>query len=96
METFNIEVPYAGEEVTLTVMRSDDKFRLVFNGGIIGALQQQETDWEWLEEEDILVGELPFLKDKMGLNDESLPFGLPDINHIAAAIENHLNGHAEA
>lgn len=92
MDVFNIKVAYHGDDITLTVAKSAHEFRIIYNGGIIGAIRQKETDWEWLPEDEITPGELPLLSEKQGFANEKLPLGLPDINHIVAAIENHLSG----
>jgi hypothetical protein len=92
MESFNIKVPYHGEEITFTISHHKNEFKLIYNGGVIGALGKAGDDWRWLKDEEISIADLPPLEYKKGINDEELKLGLPDINHVVGAIENHLSG----
>jgi hypothetical protein len=89
MEPFNIHIQHNDEEVTLTVLPEKDYFKLIYFGGIIGAIRESEGEWELLEEEEIEAGGLPLFEYKNGINDEQkFELNLPKINQIAAQIEN--------
>ncbi|MFD0941498.1 hypothetical protein [Pedobacter boryungensis] len=92
MEPFNIHIQNNDEQVTLTVIPEKDYFKLVYFGGIIGAIKESEGEWELLEEDEIEPGLLPLFNYKNGVNNEELKFelSLPKINQIAAEIENAI------
>jgi len=92
MEPFNIRIPNNDEEVTLTILPEQDYFKIIYFGGILGAIKEFEGAWELLPEEEIAAGDLPFYDYKHGVDDQpKLELNLPKINQIAAQIENVIH-----
>ena len=92
MEPFNIRIQNNEEAVTLTVLPEKNYFKIVYYGGIIGAIKEFDGGWELLAEEEIEVGDLPFYDYKHGVDDQpKLELNLPKINQIAAEIENVIH-----
>ncbi|MEJ5995821.1 hypothetical protein WG904_15430 [Pedobacter sp. Du54] len=92
MQPFNIHIQNNEEEITLTIIPEKNYYKIVFYGGIIGAIEAFEGGWKLLEEEEIEAGDLPFYDYKHGVdNQPKLELNLPKINQIAAEIENVIN-----
>jgi len=91
MEPFNIHINNNDEDVTLTVLPENNYFKLIYYGGIIGAIKELNGAWELLPEDKIEAGGLPFYDYKHGIAKEpKLQLSLPKINQIAAEIENAI------
>ena len=58
-EAFNIKIGYGGKEVTLTILQHKDYFKVIYFGGIMGAVRKVDENWELLEVEEIDAGDLP-------------------------------------
>lgn len=92
MEPFNIHIQNDNQEITLTVLPESDYFKLIYFGGIIGAMRESNGEWELLPEEEIEPGALPFYDYKHGIDEQpKLELSLPKINQIAAEIENIIH-----
>lgn len=92
MEPFNIHIPHKGREITLTIQPHSDYFKIIYNGGIVGAIRNHGNDWELMEEQDIAPGDLPLYDYKMGYNEEEkFELHLFEINQIAGEIENVIS-----
>ena len=92
MEPFNIRILHKDEELTLTILPEKDYFKVVYFGGIVGAMKEVDGAWVLLPEEDIEAGDLPFYDYKMSVDDQpKLELSLPKINQIAAEIENVIH-----
>jgi hypothetical protein len=62
MKPFNIKIQVADQEVTLTILPYDqDCYRIIYFGGILGALKFHELtrDWELLPFEEAIGDDLP-------------------------------------
>ena len=92
MEPFNIRIPHKDEELTLTILPEKDYFKVVYFGGIVGAMKEVDGAWVLLPEEEIDPGDLPFYDYKMSVDDQpKLELSLPKVNQIAAEIENVIH-----
>lgn len=92
MEPFNIHIHNKDEEVTLTILPENNYFKLIYFGGIIGAIKEFDGGWELLPEEEIEAGGLPFYDYKKSVDDQpKFEMNLPKINLIAAEIENVIH-----
>jgi hypothetical protein len=90
MEPFNIRIPHKGREITLTIQPEKDYFKIIYYGGIVGAIKNYDTDWELVAADEMEPGNLPLYDYKMGYGDnhEQLELNLLEINQIAGEIEN--------
>jgi len=62
MEPFNIRIEPEGQEVTLTILPTDDGYyKVIYYGGILGAVTKKElqNDWRKVPDEEVIAGELP-------------------------------------
>ncbi|RZL46805.1 MAG: hypothetical protein EOP00_13845 [Pedobacter sp.] len=93
MEPFNIKISHHNNEVTLTILPEKDYFKIIYFGGIVGAIKPVGHEWVLVEEEEIEPGDLPLYEYKHGYADErpKLELNLPEINRIAAEIENVIH-----
>lgn len=65
MEVFNVKIKYGEEDVTLTILPTDDGYyKVIYYGGVLGAvrLQNDQHTWEQLPDQDIEAGDLPLYK----------------------------------
>ncbi|WP_449437119.1 hypothetical protein [Pedobacter steynii] len=56
---FNIKIGYGQNEVTLTILPQDDYFKVIYFGGIMGAVGYADADWTLIDPEKIAPGDLP-------------------------------------
>lgn len=56
---FNIRFGYGQNEVTLTILPKEDHYKVIYFGGILGAVACLDGDWYLLGSEDIEPGDLP-------------------------------------
>lgn len=62
MDAFNIKIKVADREVTLTILpKGDNLFKVIYYGGILGAISYNEHHqiWEKVVDEDLIAGDLP-------------------------------------
>jgi hypothetical protein len=61
MSPFNIKIVYGSNEVTLTVLPTEnDYYKIIYFGGILGAVCYDGQDWDLISKEHIDAGDLPF------------------------------------
>lgn len=91
MEPFNITINHLGSDLTLTVIPTANYYRLVYFGGIIGAVKKQDLSWAWVPEHEIEISELPLYDYKMGVNDPEKPeLHQISVFEVGLAIETQL------
>jgi len=88
MTAFNIEIDHNDQAIILTVIPKADYFKIVYLGGILGAIKKQESDWILLKAEEI-DPEGRALDYTLTRNNH-LSLGVAEINQISGAIENQL------
>lgn len=59
-KAFNIRFGYGEKEVTLTILPDDDYYKIIYYGGILGAVYNLDGEWDFLEVENLQAGDLPF------------------------------------
>ncbi|WP_316805399.1 hypothetical protein [Pedobacter nototheniae] len=92
MSPFNIHIVHHQHNLTLTILPESDYYKIIYFGGIIGAIRNRETGWELVPEEEILPGDLPpFDYQHNEENRPQLHLNTLQINYIAGEIENHLS-----
>lgn len=64
MEAFNIKINVAAKEITLTILPQDDEYKIIYFGGIIGALKQGKNHFDFVKPENVVPGTLPLYKYK--------------------------------
>jgi hypothetical protein len=58
-EAFNVKINYGNQAVTLTILHHKDYFKVIYFGGIIGAVRQVDGEWELMDFQEIDAGDLP-------------------------------------
>lgn len=77
MEPFNIRINYLTAEVTLTILPSDGGyFKIVYYGGILGGLLNEERQWKLVPLEEVAAGDFPIYENK--LDDERVELKLDE------------------
>jgi hypothetical protein len=80
MEVFNIKIGYGENEVTLTILPTEEGYyKVIYFGGILGAIQQEygTDNWEKVPDEDVIAGDLPLYQHD--LKDERLDIVLDEV-----------------
>ncbi|WP_442588029.1 hypothetical protein ACSBL2_18455 [Pedobacter sp. AW31-3R] len=65
MKAFNIKIGYGDNEVTLTILPTEEGYyKVIYYGGILGAVRQdkQLENWEQVPDEEVIAGDLPLYK----------------------------------
>lgn len=58
-EAFNIRVGYGKKEVTLTILKEKDYYKVIYFGGIMGAVRHDRNEWVLMKTTEIPAGDLP-------------------------------------
>lgn len=58
-EAFNIKIGYGNKEVTLTILEEEDYYKVIYFGGIMGAVRASDGDWDLVDPEEVEAGDLP-------------------------------------
>jgi hypothetical protein len=58
-EAFNIKIGFGINEITLTILQHKDYYKVIYFGGIMGAVHQTDGDWELMNPEEVDAGDLP-------------------------------------
>jgi hypothetical protein len=62
MQPFNIKIPVQNEEVTITILPTDQEyFKVVYYGHVLGAIHYDKNinKWSLVDPSEIIVGDLP-------------------------------------
>jgi len=59
MEPFNIKISIADCQITLTILPTSDYYKIVYYGGILGAITVVNSHWELVAPENLEAGDLP-------------------------------------
>jgi len=92
MSPFNVHIIHQQHNLTLTILYEKDYYKIIYFGGIVGAIRNHGHDWELVPEDEILASDLPpfeYQENRQGI--ANLQLNTPEINQIAGAIENHLS-----
>lgn len=58
-KAFNIRVGYGKKEVTLTILQEEDYYKVIYFGGIMGAVRHVQNEWVLMKHTEIPAGDLP-------------------------------------
>lgn len=65
MEPFNIKIGYGDNEVTITILPTDNGYyKVIYYGAVLGAVRHDGhfEHWEAVPDEEIIAGDLPLYK----------------------------------
>jgi len=64
MKVFNVKIGFGDNEVTLTILQTEEYYKIIYYGGILGAirLEDDKETWEKIPDEEIETGDLPLYK----------------------------------
>jgi len=88
MKAFNIHLP-SENNLTLTILFADKQFKIIYEGGIIGALKFKANSHQFIPAEEVVAGQLPLYDYKKTYeNLDTEPFDLNEtrLEEIAAQI----------
>lgn len=88
MKAFNIHVP-SENNLTLTILFADKQFKIIYEGGIIGALKIKASGYEFISAEEVVPGQLPLYDYKQtneNLNGDPFILNDQNLNEIAEQI----------
>ncbi len=88
MKTFNIHLK-SRDGLTLTIVLADQQYKIIYDGGIIGALTFKDNTHQFVQADEVVPGQLPLFEYKK-TNDskgsEPLSLRQRDIDEIADQI----------
>ncbi len=56
---FNVRIPVDGEELTFTIIPEGKAFKVVYFGGILGAIEKRSDSWKPIDADRVPAGDLP-------------------------------------
>lgn len=59
MEPFNIKIWLTEQPITLTVLPTSDYYKIIYFGGILGAITFKNKQWKLVPPEEVEAGDLP-------------------------------------
>ena len=65
MEVFNIKIGFGANEITLTILPTEEGYyKVIYYGGILGAIRLDKDHhiWEKVADDDLEAGDLPVYK----------------------------------
>ncbi|WP_158799737.1 hypothetical protein [Pedobacter sp. L105] len=64
MEVFNVKIGFGENELTLTILPTDNYYKVIYYGGVLGAIRPEDNhaSWEKVPDEDVEAGDLPLYK----------------------------------
>ncbi len=92
MEAFNIRIGYGENEVTLTILpTSDGYYKVIYYGGILGAVRQEDDmeSWEEVPDDEIIAGDLPLYKHDLTADRLDVVLDEITVKRIGEEIMNH-------
>lgn len=88
-EPFNIKIGYGENEVTLTILPvGDNYFKVIYFGGVMGAVYFNGEEWDLIEKDEVKPGDLPLYHPE--LNGERLEIVLDQLTVAAIGEEIEL------
>lgn len=94
-EAFNIKIGYGTREVTLTMLEHEDYYKVIYFGGIMGAVQQTDGDWVLMNPEHIEAGDLPQYAPDLKVERLEIVLDEPTVNAIGREIEQYHSDEEE-
>ncbi|MES2826733.1 MAG: hypothetical protein V4687_01195 [Bacteroidota bacterium] len=96
MDPFNIKIGYGAKEITLTILPTDEHYyKIIYNGGIIGAVKHDIDCWELVPEDDIIAGDLPFYRHDLNSGVPNVILNEATVDEIGDEIEHMLKNEEE-
>lgn len=95
MEPFNIKIKHGKKELTLTIL-PDDKgyFKVIYFGGILGAVYFDGHNWEQVPPADVIAGDLPMYEPGPASDDhEDLSLSEYLVEGVGREIDLYLDEH---
>lgn len=91
MEPFNIRINEQGEEVTLTILPyRSNAFKVIYYGGILGAVKKNRGHWEIIAPDEVPAGELPLFEPHRQHEEIELELSGALAISVGKAIDAHL------
>jgi len=92
MEPFNIRINVQGEDVTLTILPyQSNAFKVIYYGGILGAVKRNRRHWEIIAAEEVPAGELPLFEPHRQHEEIELELSGELAISVGKAIDTHLS-----
>lgn len=93
MKPFNVNISIKQNEVVLTILPiADNEYKVIYYGGILGAIRYEISlkEWQKIPDEDVVISDLPPYQ--YGLKEDRIEFTLDEqnVNSIGQQIEMHL------
>jgi len=91
MKPFNIKIGYGANEVTLTILPSDDHhYKVIYYGAVLGALKYDQDCWELIEQDQLEAGDLPYYQHDVNSGNVNVILNPATVDEIGEEIEHIL------
>lgn len=90
-EPFNIKIGYGENEVTLTILPVEENYyKVIYFGGVMGAVCFNGEDWDLIEKEDVEAGDLPLYEPELKGDRLEIVLDQLTVDAIGEEIELHI------
>lgn len=91
MEVFNIKIGFGDNELTLTILPAEEYYKVIYYGGILGAvrLESDNETWEKVPDEEVEPGDLPLYKHDLTADRLDVVLDEPTVQRIGEEIRSH-------
>ena len=64
MEVFNVKIGFGENELTLTILPTENYYKVIYYGGVLGAIRPEDNHSSWVKvpDEEVEAGDLPLYK----------------------------------
>lgn len=92
MDVFNIKIGFGENELTLTILPTEEgHYKIIYYGGVLGAirLEADNETWEKVPEDELEAGDLPFYKHDLTADRLEIVLDDPIVTRIGEEIHSH-------
>ncbi len=90
-EPFNIKIGYGEKEVTLTILPvKENYYKVIYFGGVMGAVCFNGEDWDLIEKEEVEAGDLPLYEPELKGDRLEIVLDELTVDAISEEIELHI------
>lgn len=93
MKVFNIKIGFGDNELTLTILPAEEYYKVIYYGGILGAvrLESDNETWEKVPDEEVEPGDLPLYKHDLTADRLDVVLDEHTIQRIGEEIRTHYH-----
>ncbi|MET1055057.1 MAG: hypothetical protein ABWY16_07090 [Pedobacter sp.] len=93
MDVFNIKIGFGQNELTLTILPTDEgQYKIIYYGGVLGAirLEADNETWEKVPDDELEAGDLPFYRHDLKADRLDIILDDATVGRIGEEINSHI------